>query len=180
MLNANVKIEDVNVAKALEGFAEATSNRKQMLEGVGRRLLTRIREGFRSSSDPWGKAWAPPRLRRGQPLRDTGRLANSFVTDSTNDEVQVGTNVCYAVVHQFGATITAGQPTGNNVCGYTPKGAPFLIFRTPGGFARKKQVTIPRRAMLPIRENGQAELPETWAADVVTEIQTHLEAVLRG
>ena len=180
MFDAKVKIEDVNVGIALDAFAAATSNRRQMLQGVGRRLLTRIRDGFRQSKDPWGQAWAPPRLRNGQPLRDTGRLANSFTVQSDNDQVTVGTNVCYAVVHQFGATITAQSPTGSNVCGYTPKGAPFLVFRTPGGFARKKQVKIPRRAMLPITQGGQAELPDSWAADVVTEIQTHLRGIGDG
>lgn len=179
MIGGKVQIQDAKVSKALAGLAEATSNRRPALRAVNRRLLTLVRDGFRSGTDPWGRRWAPLAVRSGQPLRDTGRLRNSFVGRATDDEAVIGTNVCYAVVHQMGTTITAGKPSGNNVCGYTPKGAPFLQFKTPGGFVRKKSVEIPRRAMLPIDESGQATLPDTWSDAVLETLQTHIERASR-
>lgn len=52
-----------------------------------------------------------------QPLRDTGRLANSITSRATNDYAEVGTNVVYAKTHQFGAR--QGQ------YGRTKRGAPI-------------------------------------------------------
>lgn len=179
MIDGTVTIQDATVSRALKRLADATSDRRPALRAANRRLLTLVREGFRSGTDPWGEAWERLAMRSGQPLKDTGRLRNSFTGEATNDEAIVGTNVCYAVVHQFGATVTAGAPSGNNVCGYTPKGASYLTFPTPnGGFARKKSVEIPRRAMLPITESGQATLPDDWADAVIEEIQNHIESAL--
>jgi phage gpG-like protein len=64
--------------------------------------LSLVQMGFRTSSDPYGVPWAPPKGRAGQPLRDTGRLAGSFTSKVTSDGFSVGSNVAYAPYHQGG------------------------------------------------------------------------------
>jgi phage gpG-like protein len=80
--------------------------------------LTQVSLGFRESRDPYGEPWAPPIFRKGKPLRDTGRLLNSFTTEVISDGFRIGTKTLYARVHHCGATITAKKgkwlrfPTG--------------------------------------------------------------------
>lgn len=98
----------------------------------------------------------------GQPLRDTGRLNRSIVSQSDADGVTVGTNVKYARVHQFGATIK-------------PRKKPFLVFPGPSGqmiFA--KRVTIPARPFMPLRKGAEVvALPPPWSVLVVGALKLH-------
>lgn len=64
--------------------------------------IEQIDAGFASSRDPYGQRWQPLKVRRGQPLRDTGRLQRSFSGSSDPNGFKVGTDVVYANVHQFG------------------------------------------------------------------------------
>lgn len=120
------------VEKVAQGrFAE--SARRQ----AGEAALTELRKGFRASRDPYGHTWKELAIRSGKPLRDTGRLANSFSLQITKDGFVIGTPIAYAHVHQFGATIV-------------PVNAPALRFRVRGvGFFTLQKVVIPARPMLP-------------------------------
>ena len=95
---------------------------KTLLTAIGGRLLFYVNKQFKTHGE--GK-WRPLssltlalRKRGGnQPLRDTGHLSQSFVADSggpgtdytTDDQtyVEVGSNVKYAKVHEYGAVIEA-------------------------------------------------------------------------
>lgn len=97
----------------------------------------------------------------GKALVDTGRLRASILADVDASGVEVGTNVRYARVHQFGKTIL-------------PKRGPFLIFPGPSGemiFA--KRVTIPARPFMPVNRAGQLSLPTTWAANITRTLAEH-------
>ena len=147
---------------------EALAQGGELLEGVGRAIRTRIEISFRNSTDPYGEKWKPLKFRAGQPLSNTGRLRNSMTYKSENDRVEFGTNVCYAVVHQFGATIeaTPGQTGGSGLCGYQRKGRATLAFQTPGGWIRAKRVEIPARPFFP----DQRGMPKAWALAIRREI----------
>jgi phage virion morphogenesis protein len=116
-----------------------------------------VQEGFRASRDPYGRPWKPLASRSGQPLRDTGRLMGSLTsktaTVATERGFTVSTDVKYAAVHQYGATIVA-------------KNAPYLRFRVGGARPRsggqwvsKKQVTVPRRQFMP-----EDTVPQGWVS----------------
>jgi phage gpG-like protein len=86
-------------------------------------LISDMKENFAGQHSPDGTGWAPlafPRVRGGgQVLRDRGLLMASLsggqghVDEMTTVSLTLGTNLEYAAVHQYGATIT-------------PKGHPFL------------------------------------------------------
>jgi phage gpG-like protein len=69
--------------------------------------LEQVDLGFEQSRDPYGQRWKPLTARRGQPLRDTGRLQRSFSGSSDAAGFRIGTDVIYAAVHQFGHTFPA-------------------------------------------------------------------------
>ena len=151
-----IRIEDKGVLAALAALRARADDPRPALAEAGAALVTRIQLGFRDSQTPWGTPWAALELRDGKPLRDTGRLGNSItyrVIGKTGFEV--GTTIPYAPTHQYGATIR-------------PKKGPRLVFR-PRGFKHPifaRQVTIPARPFLPIRD-GRADLPADWTADVL-------------
>lgn len=147
-----------------------------MLEGIGVALVNHVKIGFRRGQEPGGASWARLKYRSGRPLLDTRQLANSFTSKVSGDEVKIGTNVCYAPVHQYGATIKAPVAAGkSSLCGYVTKGSPYLRFRVGGTvskpeYAHAKRVDIPARPFVP--ENG---LSSEWAEDVVDNIERHFE-----
>lgn len=143
-------------------FGPNTPQTLKALEAFARVLRTRIQLGFRMSRDPWGAPWAPlnPVLTRtGQPLLNTRRFYSSIQVRRTGNGITVGTNMrtptgghSLGAIHNFGATI---EPKNGKFLAWSPAGAKGMVFA--------QSVTIPARPFMPIRPNGQVDLPESWA-----------------
>jgi phage virion morphogenesis protein len=153
----------------LEQLQAATGNLGPAMQGIGGAIKTRVQIGFMQGHAPDGTPWQPLKMRGGQPLRDTGRLMNSIGYQADNESAVIGTNVCYALPHQTGATINAGQPPHASICGGMTKGAKMLAWRVGGTWHRAKSVTITPRPMFP-----EKAMPEPWLADVLDTITAHL------
>ncbi len=158
------RIDDSKATAKLKLLQSAIDNPKPVYATVGRVLVNRIRLCFKLGVTPWGNPWAPLKIRKGQPLRDTGRLNRSITSRVDSTGVTVGTNVAYAPVHQYGATIV-------------PKTKPSLVFPGPGGkpiFAKK--VVIPARPFMPMRPGATSvALPPDWALLVIRSIKSYLQ-----
>jgi phage virion morphogenesis protein len=171
MLRTEVQITPGRVQERLNQLIQSGRDTLPLMQDLGRAAKTQVQLGFRSGQAPDGSRWAPLRFRSGQPLRDTGRLRNSIDYRASRDEVIVGTNVCYAIVHQFGATIRANPARRGqrSLCGYIHKGSPFLIFRASGGrVIRAREVTIPARPFFP-----EGHLPPRWERALLAVIAEH-------
>lgn len=163
-----IDVQAQQVQLALSKYARPAQV-TQALAALGRVIVNRIKLGFRAGTDPYGLPWLAPVLRQGQPLIDTGRLRASISSRVVGQEVEVGTNLIYAPIHQFGGLITA-------------KNAPFLVFpyggsaagSAPSGYLRKKSVYIPQRRFFPINSAGQVELPGTWATSALASMAAAL------
>jgi phage gpG-like protein len=136
--------------------------------GLGAASLKKFSDGFRKSHDPYGKAWAPLKLRRGKPLLDTGRMRASaaVVMRPKGFELQVTAN--YASTHQYGK---------RNI---RPLKARFLAFRVRGRGKRMffaRSVTIPKRQMLPERKTGG--IGPIWGEAFRKEITKQVKALFR-
>jgi phage gpG-like protein len=179
MIEATINSDALNAA--LEGLEDALST-EAILTSAGDTLVDLISLTFTDQEDPWGAAWAPlsPLSRSGQALLDTGRLRNSIAKQISGNTLLVGSDVCYGLVHQFGATVTAQKPTGSNVCGYTPKGAPRLAWSAGGAIHYAKQVTIPARPFMPIHPEGGGELPYSWDEELSGSIASMIERAIQG
>jgi phage virion morphogenesis protein len=165
-----VQIQD-GASPTLLKIVQTMAKPRRLFEQIGADLEAEVALGFNDGADPYGNAWAHPVFRDGQPLRDTGRLMNSITHNADDKGVEIGTNVCYAATHQFGATITAGKASQGSAC-QPAQGAPFLVFPGPGGhpiFA--KQVKIPARPFLPTRERG---LPAEWWQQIRDRISAEM------
>ena len=97
----------------------------------------RINTGIGTDDKPWQKK-KKKKMQGGTTLRDTSRLYNSikYTVLDGGKRVIVGTNVFYAPVMHFGATIKA-------------KSGKYLKFKTTmGGWAQIQSVIIPARPFL--------------------------------
>ncbi len=78
---------------------------------------------------------------------DTRRLRNSITKKVYFDHVEVGTNVRYAAIHQYGGTIK-------------PRRKKWLRFKSGGRWAMKKKVKIPARPFIGIGEDDVTDIKE--------------------
>lgn len=172
MAKITFRLDDSKAVARIRALDAATANMQPVYATVGRVLVNRVRLCFKLGIDPWGSPWAKLKIRRGQPLRDTGRLQRSIVARADAEGVTVGTGLraesgaSYPAVHQFGATIG-------------PAKAKRLVFPGPGGalvFAKK--VTIPARPFLPLRRGSDVvALPIPWSVDVVRALRAYFARV---
>lgn len=157
-------LDDVDAQNKLARLDVAAGDLSPLMDNIGALLEQSSRDRIGSTGiSPEGVPW-PPSLRveieGGKTLFDTGALAGSLSHRAGRREVQVGSNVIYAGIHQTGGTIV-------------PKTADALRFALPGGgFAVVGRVTIPPRPYLGISDTDGEEI-EQLAVD-------HLAAAIGG
>lgn len=193
MSGFSIEVDAREVNAALARLREQVGNLTPAMRAIGQTLVTDADLGFRAQSDPWGAPWEPlaastlkrRRGKRAQILRDTGRLANSFSYRADARSVEVGTNVAYAAIHQFGGTTqrAASQRTLYFRQAKDGKVGNRFVKKRRSNFAQDVNigahaVTIPARPMLPIR-NGQVDLPNGTAEAVVGLVHDFLDGRLR-
>lgn len=184
-LDASIKIDDREVSAAVERLRLALPLGGDMtpaMKGIGRVLKTGAQLRFRSGKSPDGRSWQQSHRAReegGQTLSLTRRLRNSITYRAEHDSVEVGTNVVYAAIHQFGGIIrakngpflaipitpearAAGSPRNmpNLVVTQSIKGQFMLVDKDSGTvhYLLKKQVKIPARPFLGASDDDRTEL----------------------
>lgn len=110
MAGAGVRIDGRDAALAqLGAYAARLGHAQPMWDAIGAALVTsterRFETGIGSDGNPW-----PPSLRvlahGGKTLVLSTRLLRSITHIASDAGVEVGTNVVYAAIHQFGGTVT--------------------------------------------------------------------------
>lgn len=96
-----ITVDDAQIRQTLEQIARRGADLRPALSAIGALVRESVRANFAQGGRP--VPWKAIKNRKGQPLRDTGRLMNSLTRKVTQNEVLVGTNVVYAAVHHFGA-----------------------------------------------------------------------------
>ena len=108
-----VEIESSTLNAALSRLAAALANPAAAMDQIGRYLVVSTLRRFERERAPDGSPWlksARALAEGGQTLTDTGRLRGSIahtVTDGGR-AVEVGSNVLYAAIHQFGGRAGKG------------------------------------------------------------------------
>jgi phage virion morphogenesis protein len=98
----------------LDGYERRARDPRGMYENIGAALVTSTQHRFDTSTAPDGTIW-PPSLRviasGGQTLKLSARLMRSITYIASMTGVEIGTNVIYAAIHQFGGTIRQAART---------------------------------------------------------------------
>jgi phage virion morphogenesis protein len=158
-----------SVQAALQRMVDQSQDLSPLMASVAQTLAAETESNFKAQGRP---SWVPllestkaSRTAKGTwpgtMLQVTGRLAASITTAHSSDTAQVGTNVIYAAIHQFG-----GQTAPHTIAAKYAKALAW-----PGGFAKKVNhpgSKIPARPFLPFTsEGGVAELQSSAQAAVI-------------
>lgn len=106
-----IKINDRALQRLVERARQVLGRRpsfRPLLNAIGLEMVTSTARRFETGTAPDGSRWARSitALREGrQTLIKTARLRDSITYNATSTDVEVGTNVEYAGIHQGGATI---------------------------------------------------------------------------
>lgn len=109
-----VTIQPGAAVSRLEALDAALANPGGLLARVGEHLRVTTRARFQSQAGPDGRAWRPlapsyqksKKYNKNKILTLRGHLRGSIRWQPDGpDAVQVGTNLSYAAIHQFGGTI---------------------------------------------------------------------------
>jgi phage virion morphogenesis protein len=133
---------------ALNGLIKAGANLTPLMDLIGNYLRNETKHRFETGQAPDGRAWLPSwraREEGGKTLMKSRHLWDSITHRAGNNFVEVGSNVIYAAVQQFGATIRA-------------KAGGKLIFKIGGGYRSMDQVTLPARPYLGMSQADPVEI----------------------
>ncbi|QDY99064.1 phage virion morphogenesis protein [Nitratireductor mangrovi] len=180
MAGAQIRVDDREVLAAIDRVMRVADNPAAIMADIEGYLVfstQRHIETERGPDGPWPRlsprtaAKRIGRRRRGYDhmLRVTNRLYSSITGDSGSDFAAVGTNLVYAGVHQFGATIDMpGREQDIHLS--TGRGRRRFVRSAAKRKETRRvtvaphQVTIPARPFLYIDDTDRAEI-ERIAAD---------------
>ncbi len=174
MSGAGIKVEVSGIAGvqgALQRLIDESASLAPLMRSVAQTLAAETETNFQLQGRPrWDDLTASYKKQRaekgtwpGNILQVTGRLAASISTASDEDSAEVGSNVVYAAIHQFG-----GQTQPHTILARYAKSLAF-----GGKFAKSVKhpgSKMPARPFLPfVVSNGEAVLqPEAQAAVLAT------------
>jgi phage gpG-like protein len=164
-MNINIEFNDGGITEALNRLLAIGQDLNPVLNALGRTIEEKVRLGFATSTDPYGRPWAPLKVRQGKPLVDKGQLLGSVSYQVDGNSVEIGTNMPYAPTHQYGATIEATSA----------KALRFFVEGKPVFVGRGHKITIPPREMFPTEG-----LPADWETDSMDAIAEVLRASLKA
>ena len=148
----SVDFDATKTTASLRGLLGSIERPESLLAELGEYGLRTTRERFKSQTAPDGTAWAALQpwykkeksQNKNRILTQRGFLRGQLVSQVVNGKsVEIGSNLIYSAVHQFGATIT-------------PTRGRFLRFN--GHVA--KSVTIPARPYLGLSDEDRNEIVE--------------------
>ncbi len=136
MVTIDVKIEDSQVKAMLSQLQERAKDCKPAFNLIGQIVRNSIIKNFMEGGRPTKWKLSKRAIKQsGQTLLHTGRLRDSINSKAFANRAEVGTNVIYAAIHQFG-----------------------------GKAGRGKKVTIPARPFLMVQDEDWTEIKAALTA----------------
>ena len=144
----SIIIEDEELQQILGRLIERSAAMTPFFEAAGTLLEESMRSNFEEQRSPDGVPWLPSiraRTEGGTTLVNRGHLRDSLRKNVGEDQVEVGTSLVYALIHQQGGTISA-------------KPGKKLRFEIGGREVFADKVTIPARPFLGLRADDPDRL----------------------
>jgi len=156
-----VRVEDGLVRRSFGALDALGADLTPLFREVGARVVSSTQLRFEAGRAPDGTPWKPSlraRTEAGQTLQQNGDLKRSVVYAAEPRRAVVGTNVRYAAVHQFGATVRA-------------KKGRFLRFQIGKRTVFKPMVVIPARPFLGISASDLTAIQAIVARRVAAAVR---------
>ena len=103
-----VSVDEEEVQAVFARFAALDGDQTSLMRKLGAAFRQTVDERFEMERGPGGLPWTKSQRAEeqgGQTLTDTGRLRQSITYVAGPRGVEIGTNVLYAAIHQFGGEI---------------------------------------------------------------------------
>ncbi|NBI12592.1 phage virion morphogenesis protein [[Haemophilus] felis] len=94
------------INKTLEQIAQKSADNTELMRNIAGTLESVVLTNFEQGGRP---VWAGLKHREGKPLVDTENLMSSIISQYDKQSAEVGTNLEYAPVHQFGGKAGRGR-----------------------------------------------------------------------
>ena len=149
-----VKLDAEGVKQTIAGMLARLADRAPAMRIVAEIVRASVVKNFEAGGRP--EKWKPSRRAAregGQTLVKSGRLVNSIFPRSDASRAQIGTNVSYAAIHQFGGKIGARVilPVNKKALFWPGARHPVKKVNWPGA-------TIPARPFLVVQDEDWAEI----------------------
>lgn len=153
----------------LSAVAAGLDHAAPLFDEIGAYLVTATERRFETGIDPEGNPW-PPSLRvlahGGKTMILSTRLFRSITHNAWDEGTEVGTNVVYAAIHQFGGEIVIPARTQTLYRKYDAKEDELstqFVKKRKANFAEdvsvpEHTVTMPRRAFLGLDAEDDTEI----------------------
>lgn len=188
-----VRVDDQVVVKSLAELGARLRDMRPIMDEIGAGMVARTVMRFETGTAPGGTPWKPSRRalkESGRTLVLTARLKQSITHIASSDSVQVGSNVEYAAIHQFGGQIErraySRKVAFRKVQGTNKAGQSFVR----NLFARTRGATPPKRVELKPVTYGASTInmparpflgfDDADRADVVSIIRRHVARITGG
>lgn len=165
MAGKSITVDDADTLAALQRLYEAAGNLLPVFKNIGEYETQVTKNRFITETDPDGVPWqdlndlyATTKKGPGK-LRGETRRLSQIIYQAANDNVEIGSDVIYARIHNEGGVIR-------------PKNASALVFSIGGQTFKVKSVTIPRRRFLGFSDADQVEIQAI--------IQDHFQDAIDG
>lgn len=167
-LRMNVEGHDQALA-ALGAIVSRVDHPRPMFEDIGLSLVTSTQRRFEEGRAPDGSPW-PPSLRAlahgGKTLIDSARLMQSITFNAFDTGVEIGTNVVYAAIHQFGGTIKKAERQHTTYRRYDARKdelSPRFVKKSKSNFAEDvtipaHEIKMPARPFLGLDDHDEKEI----------------------
>lgn len=140
-------------------------NKAKILKLIGERMISSVSKNFHAGGRPvkWKisaraskkhKSKKDKKYREGKTLIDTGLLMRSIHFEAKQNEVNIGTNIVYAKIHNEGGTISKTEPVRSHKRTITTKknGKRDVMVKA---HTRNISVTIPERRFLLVQKEDE-------------------------
>ncbi|PZP54343.1 MAG: phage virion morphogenesis protein [Agrobacterium fabrum] len=165
MAGKSITVDDASTLAALQRLYEAAGNLLPVFKNIGEYETQVTKNRFITETDPDGAPWqdlnelyATTKKGPGK-LRGETRRLSQIIYQAANDNVEIGSDVIYARIHNEGGVIR-------------PKNASALVFSMGGQTFKLKSVTIPRRRFLGFSDADLVEIQDI--------IQDHFQDAIDG
>ena len=97
-----IKVDITGAEQGLTQLSQRLTHRGPLMRKLAGIMHNAVDENFEAEGRP---KWLGIKHRQGRVLRDSGALQNSISERADDDTAEVGTNLVYAAIHQFGGEI---------------------------------------------------------------------------
>ena len=110
-LGMRVTLQNMGLPKQMLRRLER-ANTQPLMDEIGDFILSETLINFDLEQTPEGEDWTPSQRAKsqgGKTLQDSGRLRDSYVYDAQHDQVEIGSNTIYSLIHHAGGKAGRNQ-----------------------------------------------------------------------